>query len=111
LEIHKTDDNVYQLDGYSYDKRTVTLTRMSTMIARQMRQMLTLDTIYINGVRCTVESIETPARIGITNMYKMDVTYFEVIDKPISGSIDTDPDLDILDVPALILGNDDFIKQ
>lgn len=111
LEVHKADDNVYQLDGYSYAKRKMTLTRMSTMIARQLRQMLTLDEIYINGVRCTIEAIESPARIGITNMYKMDVTYFEVVDKPITGDLDTDVELDIIDVPALITGNNDFIKQ
>ena len=111
LDVHKTDDNVYQLNGYSYDKKQLTLTRMSTMIARQLRQMLTLDVIYINGVRVTIESIETPARIGISNNYKMDVTYYEVTDKPTSGDVDTDVELDIIDVPALIIGNNDFIKQ
>jgi len=111
LEVHKTDDNVYQLNGYSYAKKKLTLTRMSTMIARQLRQMLTLDTIYINGIRCSIESIESPARIGITNNYKMDVVYFENSDKPVSGDIDTDVTLDIVDVPALIIGNNDFIKQ
>jgi len=111
LEIHKADDNVYQLDGYSYDKKKVTLTRLSTMISRQLRQMLTLDTIFINGVKCTIESVESPTRIGITNNYKMDVTYYQVIDKPVTGDLDVDVELDIVDVPALIIGDDEFIKQ
>jgi len=41
----------------------------------------------------------------------MDVVYFENSDKPVSGDIDTDVTLDIVDVPALIIGNNDFIKQ
>ena len=111
LEIHKADDNVYQLDGYSYAKRTVVFTRVSTMIARQLRRILTLDDIKINGVRCAIESVDSPERIGISNMYRLSATYYEVVERPTTSDVSTDVDLDILDIPALVQGNGSFIKQ
>jgi hypothetical protein len=111
IELHKTDDNIYQINGYSYEKKKATLTRLSSALARSIRGILTLDDITIDNLPASVEAIDAPKRIGVTNMYKLDVTFYEVGDKLTSGGVNTDPDLDILEVPGLISDNDEFIKQ
>jgi hypothetical protein len=77
---------------------------------QKVRQMLTLNDITIDGVGYTIETIEPPERLGITNMYKIAITMFEVGEKPQGTVVDTNIELDILDVPALILGDDEFVK-
>jgi len=111
LEIEKGDDSVYQLNTYSYAKKKLSLTRLSTALARTIRQQLSLDTVVIDGISCKIEEIGEPSRIGVTNVYKMEVTLYEVENKLVSNIVDTDVELDIVDVPALIIGNDEFVKQ
>ena len=110
LETEKGDQQVYNLKGYSYPKKRLSLTRLTTGIARKVRQMLTLDTIIINGVKYVVEEVSEPTRIGITNQYKMEVVLYEIEDKLASDQVDTGIQIDIEDVPGLIADNDDFIK-
>jgi len=111
LDIKKGDDTVYQLDGYSYPKKKLSLTRLSTVLARSIRQQLSLDTVIIDGITCRIEEISEPTRIGVTNVYKMEVIFYEVENKIESNIVDTDIELDIVDVPALVQGGDEFVKQ
>lgn len=110
LDTEKGDQQVYNLKGYSYPKKVLSLSHLTTGIARKVRQMLTLDTVIINGVNYVVEEVGEPIRIGITNQYKMDVTLFEIEDKLAADQVDTGISIEIEDVPGLIADNDDFIK-
>jgi len=110
LEIEKGDDTVYQLNTYSYSKKKLSLTRLSTMVARSIRQQLSLNNVVIDGIDCKIEEIGEPTRIGVTNVYKMEITLYQVENKLRADTVDTEIDLDIVDVPALVKGNDEFIK-
>jgi len=111
LEIEKTDQYVYQIDGKSYIKKKLLFNYLSTKMEQKVRQILTLDGITIDGVGYTVDSIEAPERLGVSNFYKLSCLVYEVGEKPQGTVVDTNIELDILDVPALIIGNDEFVKQ
>lgn len=111
LEVEKTDQYVYSIDGKTYIKKKLTFNYLSTKMEQKVRQILTLDDIKIDGVGHTVESIDAPERLGVTNLYKLTCSVYEVGAKPQGTVVDTNVELDILDVPALILGDDEYVKQ
>ena len=110
LTTEKTDQYVYSIDGKSYIKKILVLNHLSTKMEEKVRQMFTLNDITIDGVGYTIDSMDAPERIGITNLYKLTVNMYEVGVKPIGTVVDTNIELDILDVTALILGDDEFVK-
>jgi len=110
LEVEKTDQYVYSLDAKSYIKKTIVFNYLSTKMEQKVRQIMSLDEIKMNGLGYTVESMEEPERLGVTNLYKLTVVLYEVGEKPEGTLVDTNVDLDIVDVPALIVNNDEFIK-
>jgi len=113
IEIHKTDNHVYKLDGSTYPKKQLILTYLSTMMARKVTQLFILDKIEIDGLEYTVESIDEPKRIGLTNLYNVTIKLYESKGRleTEASSSDTGIELDTIEIPNLIDSGDGFVEQ
>ena len=110
IEIHKTDNYVYSLNTDVYSKKKVEFINLSTMMAQKVVQALSLDTIYINGVQYTTESISDVTRMGVTNFYKLEAVLYKTSDEVDTQYTDIITNVDIIEVPALISGGTGFIE-
>jgi len=110
IEIHKTDNYVYSLNSDVYKKKKVEFVNLSTMMAQKVIQAFSLDTININGINYTTESINEPSRIGVTNLYKLEITVYRTSEGAEQQDVDVISGIDEIEVPALAKGNDGFIE-
>lgn len=78
IEIHKADSSVYQISSSKYPKKELELMYLSTMMAEKVSQIFSLKSITINGLKYTTESIDTPQRLGVSNLYSVKVKLFEI---------------------------------
>jgi len=110
-DIHTTDNAVYQIDSYNNVKMKLVLARLTTAYARKLTKLFALDTIFINGIQYVTENLGSPEPSGMTNLYKMTIELLEKGEGVEQVNIETIPELDVLETPALVQGDSEFIKQ
>jgi len=88
IEIHKTDNSVYQLNAKKYPKKELQLMYLSTMMVEKVSQIFSLNVITIDGLKYTTESIDTPKRLGVSNYYEVTIKLFEI---GVSADSEKDP--------------------
>lgn len=106
-EIHKTDNKVYTLKSNTYGKKQLELPYLTTKKADSIVELLTLNTIFINGKQFTVESIDEPKRTGISNHYKVVAKLYETGDDYISTALK----IEDLTTPDLVDSGDGLVSQ
>ena len=110
IEIHKTDNNVYKLSANVYAKKVIEFSPLPTMMIRKLQQILTLNELLINGSYYTVESVDEPTRIGVTNQYRLSAKVFES-KAGIENELSTKQlNLETIEIPALVDGGNGLIE-